>query len=494
MREDFETRAHGSARRMGRSMAGTYPWMSTNGSEGADVPAPSTHYAKTSDGVHIAYQVWGQCPDLLMVPGFVSHLDEAWESPGYRELNERLGRFARVITFDKRGTGMSDRPAELPDADRRMLDIEAVLDAAGAGQVTIFGISEGGAVSILFAATCPRRVRSLVLYGAWASPVRGPDHPVGADPEALQSMGQVLEDHWGTGVALGAWAPSLARNDAARQWWAHTQRVSASPGAVRALVASYNLIDVRPVLPLVQASTLILHRSGDRLIPIELGREIHEGIRGSRLEEFPGADHLLPTTNWSDIIDALEQFVTGQAPRLEPNRHLATVVFTDIVDSTPQLATLGDSRWQAVLDSHDHLVRREVERFGGRIVHGTGDGVLALFDGPTRAIRAASAITALAPALGVHVRAGLHTGEVMERPDGDVAGLSVHIAARVAGLADPDDVLVSRTTADLVVGSGLRFIDTGEHALKGIEGQHRLLRVLPATTTAFGHAHRPNWD
>jgi class 3 adenylate cyclase len=438
--------------------------------------AVETRYARTTDGVYVAYQTWGEGPDLLMVPGFVSHLEVAWESPAVSRVLERLGSFARVITFDKRGTGMSDRPPELPDADRRMLDMLAVLDATGAGPVSLFSVSEGAALAVLLAATHPQRVASLAVYGGYARNTTGPDHPIGVSPERLEAFAQHVQDGWGTGVGLRGWAPSLADDPASREWWARWQRMSASPTAVRALIHSYNLIDVRPAMALVQAPTLILHRTGDLMTPVALGRELHEGIAGSRMVEFPGSDHLLQTTNWAEIVDVLEEFVTGRPAVAEPERFLATVLFTDIVDSTRQLSAVGDQEWQHVLASHDALVRREVERYGGRVVHGTGDGMLAVFDGPSRAVRAAGAITAGVRAVGVRVRAGLHTGEIVERPDGDVAGLAVHLAARVAAQADADEVLVSSTTADLVVGSNLVFDEAGRHQLKGIEGPTRLLR------------------
>jgi class 3 adenylate cyclase/alpha-beta hydrolase superfamily lysophospholipase len=439
--------------------------------------AVQTRYVRTRDGVYVAYQTWGEGPDLLLVPGFISHLEVAWESPLFSRLYERLGSFARVTTFDKRGTGMSDRPPELPDADQRMLDMLAVLDAVEAGPVSLFSISEGAALSVLLAATHPHRVASLAVFGGYARPTTGPDHPIGTTPGQLEAMATYLQEHWGTGVALRAFAPSLAGDANAREWWARLQRMAASPTAARALTHGYNVIDVRPALGLVHAPTLILHRSDDRMVSVALARELHDGIPGSRLVEFPGSDHLLPTTNWSLIVDALEEFVTGRPAVAEADRFLATVLFTDIVDSTRHLAALGDDEWQHVLASHDALARREVERYGGRVVHGTGDGLLAVFDGPSRAIRAALAITAQVEALGIRVRAGLHTGEIVERPDGDLAGLAVHLAARVAGRAGADEVLVSSTTAALVVGSSLAFDEAGLHDLKGIDGATQLFRA-----------------
>lgn len=442
--------------------------------------AVQTRYVRTSDGVYVAYQTWGQGPDLLMVPGFISHLEVAWESPLFSRLYERLGSFARVIAFDKRGTGMSDRPPELPDADQRMLDMLAVLDAVDAGPVSVFSISEGAALSVLLAAIHPQRVASLAMFGGYARPTTGPDHPIGTTPEQLEAMAIYMQERWGTGVALGAFAPSLAEDERAREWWARLQRMAASPTAARALTHGYNLIDVRQALGLVHAPTLILHRSEDRMVSVALAHELHDGIPGSRLIEFPGSDHLLPTTNWSQIVDALEEFITGRPTVAEADRFLATVMFTDIVDSTRHLSALGDDEWQHVLASHDSLAHREIERYGGRVVHGTGDGLLAVFDGPSRAIRAAIAITAGVGALGIQVRAGLHTGEIVERPDGDLAGLAVHIAARIASQAAANEVLVSNTTAALVVGSSLAFDEAGLHDLKGIDGATQLFHVRAA--------------
>jgi class 3 adenylate cyclase len=371
---------------------------------------------------------------------------------------------------------LSDRPDELPDADRRMLDLLAVMEATETKCPALFGISEGGSMAVLFAASHPTRCSALVLFGSYANPVRGPDHPVGVESEALESMVDYLEPRWGDGVGLAAWAPSLTHDDAARRNWAQLQRSASSPRAFRQLITSYNLIDVRPALALVQAPTLVMHRAGDRLIPIELGEELAAGIDGARLVQFEGADHLLPTTNWEAIVAELSEFVTGEEPDIEPDRVLATVLFTDIVDSTRHVNRLGDQRWGAALDAHDDLAARQVDRHGGRIVKGTGDGILAVFDGPTRAIKAAVAITEQAPGIDLHVRSGLHTGEILTRGD-DVAGVAVHVAARVAGEAAADEVLASRTTVDLVAGSALGFTGRGEHELKGLDGSWSLFAV-----------------
>lgn len=435
---------------------------------------PDVRYAVCEDGVHVAYQVFGDGPiDLVIVPGFVSHLEQLWESPAFARLNRRLGSFARVITFDKRGTGLSDRPAELPDIDRRMLDLCAVIDAVGSERPSILGISEGGPMSIVYAATYPDRVRSMVLYGAFAMMARTEDHPIGAPLEQLERTRTYFRDRWGTGVGLSAWAPSLAEDDEAREWWARFQRLSASPGAAADFMTSFTAVDVRAALPLVRAPTLVLHRSGDRMVDVRLGREIAAGIADARMIEYPGADHLLPTTNGDVIVDDMAAFLTGTTPDLEPDRRLATVLFTDIVSSTEQLGDVGDATWRAVLDHHDHAVESAVHRHGGRCVKHTGDGTLAVFDGPSRAVRCARSIASGAAGAGVAVRAGLHTGEIVQRGD-DISGIAVHLAQRVSSEASGGEVLVSRTVVDLVAGSGLRFTDRGQHRLKGIDAMWQL--------------------
>jgi class 3 adenylate cyclase len=343
-----------------------------------------------------------------------------------------------------------------------------VIDAVGSERPSILGVSEGGAMSILYAATYPERVRSLVLYASFAMPLNTDDHPVGATAKQLRESGEYLAPRWGTGVGLQAFAPSLADDDDARAWWARFQRLSASPGAAVDLMTSYNLVDVRPALPLVRAPTLVLHRTDDRIVDVRLGREIAEGIADAHIIEYPGADHLPGTANFDDIVEDIANFLTGSAPDLEPDRRLATVLFTDIVSSTEHLGDVGDATWSDVLDRHDDFVESAVQRHGGRCIKHTGDGALALFDGPSRAVRCAQSITAADAGAGVAVRAGLHTGEIVQRGD-DISGMAVHLAQRVSSEASGGEVLVSRTVVDLVTGSGLRFTDRGEHQLKGID-------------------------
>lgn len=434
-------------------------------------------YAKAPDGVNIAYMVSGTGPiDVVIVPGFISHLEALVEYPPIARALQRFRSICRTITFDKRGTGLSDRPAELPDLDQRMLDLEAVMDATGCQRAALMGISEGAAMAIVFAATHPERVSSLALYGAYAMPIRTEDHPLGVPPEQLAASADFLESRWGTGAGLSAWAPSLANDPEARHWWGRLQRQSASPAAARELLTSYNLIDARPALPLVQAPTLVVHRTGDRMIDVSLGREIADGIPGARFLEFPGEDHLLWAGNADEIIDAIAEFQTGAVPESEPDRVLATVLFADIVRSTEQVSALGDGRWRDVLDAYDQIVEQTVTRHGGRIVKHTGDGSLAVFSGPTRAIKCAQAITGSQSEMPVLVRAGLHSGEVVMRGE-DVSGVAVHLAERVSAEAEPGEVLVSRTLVDLTAGSGLQFDDRGNRVLRGFDGTWRLFAV-----------------
>ena len=438
---------------------------------------PRTRYAKASDGVHIAYQVVGDGPlDLVVVPGFVSHLDVMWEHPTVVRMLDRLASFARVIVFDKRGTGASDRADDLPDVDQRMLDVKAVVDELGLEQPALFGVSEGSAMAIVFAATYPERVRALVLFGSYAHIFATDDHPYGVAIEDHDRWADHLTSHWGTGVGLEWFAPSIAGDPAEREWWARLQRLSASPRAAEQLLKSHMLVDARSALPLVSVPTLVMHRTNDRLVDIALAREVADGIEGATFVEFPGDDHLLWTSNVDDIIDEAATFLIGSAPDVEPERRLATVLFTDIVSSTERVREVGDSAWRASLDAHDRLIHTAVREHRGRVVNFTGDGVLAVFDGPTRAVKCARTITSAGADFGQGIRAGLHTGEITERGT-DVAGIAVHIAARVAAHAEAGEVIVSRTVVDLVAGSGLAFDDRGERDLKGIDGPWRLFAL-----------------
>ncbi len=438
---------------------------------------PQTRYAKADDGVHIAYQVFGAGPiDLVVIPGFISHLDLVWEDPGLASALRRLGSFARVIAFDKRGTGMSDRTERLPDMDRRMLDIGAVMDAVGCEQAALFGVSEGGPMAIVFAASHPERVQALILLNTFACLAARPDYTIGVPRENLDLFVEYIEPRWGTGVGLRAWAPSVADDPASRTLFARLQRVAASPGSAMVVLSSLADVDVRAALPLVNAPTLVMHRTEDRMIPLVLGQHMAEHLPEARFIELAGTDHFWWTEDTDRILDETQEFLTGTRPVAEPNRVLATVLFTDIVDSTRQAAQLGDKAWRALLDQHDALSVRQVTRYGGRLVKTTGDGVLATFDGPARSVRCAQAISEGARGLGIEVRAGVHTGEVELRGD-DVSGLGVNIASRIEALAGPGEVLVSRTVTELVTGSGLEFSDRGSQDLKGVPGSWQVFLV-----------------
>jgi class 3 adenylate cyclase/pimeloyl-ACP methyl ester carboxylesterase len=446
-----------------------------------DVEA-ETRYAKADDGVHIAYQVIGEADlDLVVVPGFISHVEAQWEEPRLARFLRRLASFSRLIMFDKRGTGMSDRTDRLPDVDRRMLDIQAVMDAVGSREAALFAISEGGPMAILFAAAHPERTRALVLWGSYARISQAPDYEIGLPKEALRESAAHMEAAWGTGVALGAWAPSVAGDPAARTTFARFQRLAASPGAAVELLTSLADIDVRPALPLVHAPTLVLHRNGEQMVDVVQARYVAERIPGARLVEFDGTDHFWFTEDADAVVDEIEEFLTGSRLPREADRVLAAVLFTDIVDSTKRVAASGDRAWRSLLERHDELARQEVRRSGGRLIKRTGDGVLATFDGPARSVQCASAIVVGAGELGIEVRAGAHIGELEVRTDvdgeDDIAGIAVHLAQRICATARPQEVLVSRTIVDLVAGSGLEFESRGEAELKGIPGRWELLAL-----------------
>ncbi|WP_286569904.1 adenylate/guanylate cyclase domain-containing protein [Variovorax gracilis] len=440
---------------------------------------PETRYAKSGD-CHIAYQVLGEGPlDLVFIPGFVSNVEHCWEDPRMAQFFRRLAAFARLILFDKRGTGMSDPvPIEqLPTLEQRMDDVRAVMDAAGSQRAALVGASEGGPLSFLFAATYPQRVHALVLLAAYARVAWAPDYPFGTDPDNWSSMLERMEAGWGKGVLLTAFAPSVAANPAAREWWARHQRMASSPGAAIAMMRMAFQIDARPVLSAVRVPTLILHRCGDRMVPIEHGRYLAQHIPGARMVELPGADHFFWIGDPDTCLGQIEEFLTGERRAGESDRILATVLFADIAGSTERAAELGDSRWHRLLDSYYGLARGQLQRFRGRELDTAGDGFFAAFDGPLRAIRCAAAIGSGARLLGLEIRAGVHTGEC-EVMGPKFGGLAVHIGARVAGQANPGEVLVSSTVKDLVAGSGMCFEDRGDHALKGVPGRWRLFAAM----------------
>jgi class 3 adenylate cyclase/alpha-beta hydrolase superfamily lysophospholipase len=439
---------------------------------------PHTHYAR-SGKVRIAYQVVGNGPrDLIVVPGYISNLDHAWDEPGWLHLVTRLSSHSRVILFDKRGTGLSDRPGRLPTLEERMDDVRAVMDAAHSERAALFGISEGGAMSMLFAATYPERTQALVLYGSyghfpsWVLP-----------PDKFEAFIEVIDNQWGTGASLKVFAPSKVADERFRRWWARFERLGASPSDAIALMRMNNEIDIRHILPSIRVPTLVLHRAGDLRVSVEAGRYLGSTIPGAKYVEMPGSDHVPWVGDVDRLADEIEEFVTGSRADLEPDRVLATVLFTDIVDSTKRAVEMGDRRWRALLDHHDAVVRQEITRFRGHEVKALGDGFLATFDGPARAVRCARSIAEAVRSLGIEVRSGVHTGEIEVKGD-DIGGVAVHIAARIAALAQGGQVLSSRTVRDLVAGSNLRFKDWGTHTLKGLAEPMALFEVesgLPYT-------------
>ena len=442
---------------------------------------PETHYAKSGD-VNIAYQVGGEGPfDLVFVPGFVSNVELGWQVPGAAAVFRRLASFCRLIRFDKRGTGMSDRVSGAPTLETRMDDVRAVMDAAGSARAALLGVSEGGPMSALFAATYPERCWSLVLYGTFARILWAPDHPWGPTEEEYLRESEQEERSWGSSdleQIVRSFAPSA--DDETRRTLTVMLRQSASPGAVAALNRMNKEIDVRAVLPAVRVPTLVVHRAGDPTVAVDAARYMAERISGSRYVELPGVDHAMAAGDPEPILREIESFLSGawEGGRVtaEPDRVLATVLFTDIIGSTAKTAELGDRDWRELLERHHELVRQQLARFRGREIDTAGDGFFASFDGPARAIHCAEAIAEQVQRLGIEIRAGLHTGEC-ELVDGKVAGIAVSIGARVAAEAGPGEVLVSSTVKDLVAGSEIAFEERGAHVLKGIPGEWRLYAV-----------------
>ena len=368
----------------------------------------------------------------------------------------------------------------LPTLEERMDDVRAVLDAAGSERAALFGVSEGGPMTMLFATTYPERVAALVLYGTYAKRVRDADYPWAPTDGAFREFAAAVERDWGGPAQLDSWAPSVANEARFKEWWAKYLRLGASPAAARAVLEMTREIDVRSILPAIRTPTLILHRSGDLRIDVGGSRYMARQIPDARMVELPGIDHLPWVGDADAIVDEIEEFLTGTRHSAEPARVLATVLFTDMVESTSRAVQLGDARWRALISDHDRLVRTELTRFRGREIDRRGDGFLAIFDGPARAIRCAFSIVERVHELGIQVRAGLHTGE-LEIIEPGIAGIAVHIGARVMSLAGPDEVLVSSTVKDLVAGSGLSFSDRGIHELKGVPGSWRILRAEPPT-------------
>ena len=435
------------------------------------VDRPEPRYAKNGD-VHIAYQVLGAAPvDLVYTPGIWSNLDVMWEWPSWARYLDRLASFSRLILFDMRGVGLSDRGGGPPTLELQMDDVGAVMDAAGSEGAALFGGARGAAMTMLFAASYPERTRALILYAPFAKSVRADDWPYGRTEAEQQQFYDRFTSEMGTAENLDLQGPS---HDAAfKKWWARFERLGASPGAWRELAEILGQVDVRAVLPHIQAPTLVLHRRGDRISDVAQGRAIAERIPDARFVELNGEDHIPFLGDPDAIVDEIEEFLTGVRPAPEPDRMLATVLFTDIVSSTQRAAELGDRRWHDLLDQHNRVVRGLLDRYRGREIDTAGDGFLASFDGPARAIRCALEICQSIRTLGIETRAGLHTGEV-ELIGDRIGGIAVHIGARVSAVASPGEVLVSRTVVDLVAGSGIEFEDRGERELRGVPGTWKL--------------------
>ena len=428
---------------------------------------PETRYAWSGE-TSIAYQVFGDGPiDIVLVPGWVSHLELAWEHAGYRRFMERLAAFATVVAYDKRGTGLSGPLDAAPSIDPRLDDLSSVLLAAGSARPILFGWSEGASIAAVYAATHPDRVRRLVLYGAYPCALGAHDYQFGLDPAAFDEFVDAVREAWGEGVSLALLAPERMDDDELLRWWGRFERMSASPGLAVSVLQLNSRLDLRDVLPAVHVPTLLVHRCGD-MLPVEGARYMAERIAGARLVELPGTDHWPWLDGGDDVLDPIEEFVTGRPSARAPDRILATVLFSDLVGSTARAAEVGDAAWRATLVRHASIVRAAVEQERGVLVKWTGDGALARFDRPAAAVEAAAAIAAATvERLGLSVRLGLHTGEI-ELVEDDIAGMAVHVAARIGALAAPGQVLVSRTVRDLVLGSELVLREAGTHALEGV--------------------------
>ncbi len=438
---------------------------------------PVARYARSGD-LHIAYTVHGDGPvDLVWIPPWISQVEYLWSDPALEAVMERLTQFARVITFDRRGSGLSDPLHGAPTLEEQMDDVLAVMDAAGSTEAAICATLEGGPMAVLFGATHPDRTRALILYATFSRAIWAEDHRWAWHAEERDAKMQQSIDHWGEGLVAGSVAPSRMGDPRFMEWAGRLERLAASPGTIKRIFELIGKFDVRDVLPSIRVPTLVMHRREDTFIKVEHSRYIAEHVPGARYVELEGRDNMFAVGDSESIMGEIEEFLTGERHVSEPDRMLATVMFTDIVDSTRRAADLGDRDWQDLLGRHDQLFRRALDRHRGREIKHMGDGFLATFDGPARAIRCAASITDAVADLGLELRAGLHTGELEVRRDDDLGGLAVNIAARVMGMADGGEVLVSSTVKDLVAGSGIDFEDRGTHELRGVPGDWRLFRV-----------------
>jgi pimeloyl-ACP methyl ester carboxylesterase len=438
---------------------------------------PAIRYARSGD-VHVAYQVVGEGPvDIVFVEGSFTNRHVQWEEPSYRRFMERLGSFARVILFDKRGMGLSDR-LQVGTLEERMDDVRAVMDAAGSERAALIGESEGGPMAMLFAASFPERTVALILAGAEVKEDITDDWPWGESTrEDFEASMATVSERWSRRPpSLAAFLPSRGDDPALLDWYVKLKVQSASPAAAEAFMRMAHDIDVRDVAPVIRVPTLILHAEGDRICHVENARFLARTIPDARYVELPGADHVMFAELADTALAEIREFLTGVREAPDPDRVLATVLFTDLVGSTEQARELGDRRWRELLESHHAAVRRELVRFGGREIDTAGDGFLASFDGPARAIRCATAVVGSVAGLGLQIRAGVHTGECEVHGD-KLAGLAVHVGARVAAQASAGEVLVSNTVQDLIAGSGIELEDRGLFALKGLDGERRLYAV-----------------
>ena len=437
---------------------------------------PKTRYAK-SDGVRIAYQVAGDGPfDLVLVPGFVSNVESMWEQPDFARIMKRLSSFSRLIIFDKRGTGRSDPVSVAPPMEQRLKDLLAVMEAAGSEKAALMGISEGGPASILFAATYPERTSQLLLYGTTARFSSAPDYEWGFEIGPYSAGLDKMEERWGDAATIGLFAPSYKNDENAREMWGNYERAGASPGMARSVMEALVDIDVRPALADIRVPTAIIHRTGDRAVLFGNASYMAEHIPGAKLVELPGVDHFPFLRESDDIWDEVAECLTGSRHGGVLERILATVLFTDIVDSTQKAHDLGDRKWRDLLEQYYAAVRAELRRFGGHELDTAGDGFFARFDTPAHAIDCARAINQSVQSLGIDARTGIHTGEC-DVTEEKLSGMAVHIAARVMALAGPGEILVSSTVKEIVTGSKLAFTDRGAHALKGVPGEWRLYAV-----------------
>ena len=438
---------------------------------------PETKYARSGE-LHIAYQAIGDGPvDVVTSPGWISHMEYQWDQPLLAHFLRRPTSYARTLLFDKRGTGLSDRTTGVPTLEECMDDIRAVMDAEEVERAALIGHYDSGAHSAMFAATYPERTSALIIVGGYAKGSRDETYPFGPDPAVTGMVADAIRDEWGKGTIVPVIAPSMAGDKSFADWWGRYERLSASPGAAASLFQMMAEMDIRDILPNIQAPTLVVHREHHPAVPIEGARYLAENIPGARFVALPGTDALPYTpTGGDDVLDEVEEFLTGVRSGAPSDRVLATVLFTDIVDSTKRASELGDTAWRELLDRHDATVRRQLDRYRGTEVKTVGDGFLATFDGPARAIQCALAVRDNLQPIGLDVRAGLHTGEV-ERRGEDVGGIAVHIGARVAALAGAGEVLTSSTVKDLVVGSGIGFEPRGAHSLKGVPDEWSLFAV-----------------